>query len=134
LPPRPSRPPAWVRPLEKWNRSRVPRFGAEGEQGDASTQRPALDKLTPEFTFSSAAKGSRGDWQVPAKPLLCQMQGASTFAPNGGILLSVHSDSSEWTKKAKEILERTGAQDIASTGEASSDQGKSDRPVAREVA
>src|SRR5450631_3909665 len=53
---------------------------------------------------------------------------------DGGILLSVHSDSSEWTKKAKEILERTGAQDIASTGESSSDQGKSDKPVRREVA
>jgi len=52
----------------------------------------------------------------------------------GGILLSVHSDNSEWTKKAKEILERTGAQDISSTGEASSDHGKSDRPVKREVA
>jgi hypothetical protein len=37
-------------------------------------------------------------------------------------------------KKAKEILERTGAQDIASTGEASSDHGKSDKPVRREVA
>src|SRR5437016_9568219 len=35
----------------------------------------------------------------------------------GGILLSVHSDSSEWTKRAKEILEQTGAQDISSTGE-----------------
>jgi hypothetical protein len=53
---------------------------------------------------------------------------------DGGILLSVHSDSSEWTKKAKEILERTGAQDIASTGEANSDQGKSDKPVRREIA
>src|ERR1019366_7143674 len=53
---------------------------------------------------------------------------------DGGILLSVHSDSSEWTKKAKEILERTGAQDIASTGEANSDQGKSDKPVRHEVA
>ena len=31
---------------------------------------------------------------------------------DGGILLSVHSDNSEWTKRAKEILERTGAQDI----------------------
>ena len=28
---------------------------------------------------------------------------------DGGILLSVHSDDSAWTKKAKEILERTGA-------------------------
>lgn len=35
----------------------------------------------------------------------------------GGILLSVHSDNAEWTKRAKEILERTGAQDISSTGE-----------------
>src|SRR6266516_880012 len=34
----------------------------------------------------------------------------------GGILLSVHSDNSEWTKKAKAILERTGAEDISSTG------------------
>ncbi|MGA8430559.1 MAG: quinol:electron acceptor oxidoreductase subunit ActD [Candidatus Sulfotelmatobacter sp.] len=37
---------------------------------------------------------------------------------DGGILLSVHSDSSEETKKAKDILQRTGAQDISSTGEA----------------
>jgi hypothetical protein len=49
----------------------------------------------------------------------------------GGILLSVHSDNSEWTKRAKEILERTGAQDIASTGEASADYAKSDKPHSR---
>ena len=41
---------------------------------------------------------------------------------DGGILLSVHSDSSEETKRAKEILERTGAQDISSTGEARGDK------------
>ncbi len=51
---------------------------------------------------------------------------------DGGILLSVHSDDSEWTKKAKEILERTGAQDISSTGEATGD--KAGKPVVREVA
>jgi len=39
-------------------------------------------------------------------------------------LLSVHSDSSDWTKRAKQILEETGAQDISSTGEASSDKAK----------
>jgi hypothetical protein len=50
---------------------------------------------------------------------------------NGGILLSVHSDSSEWTKRAKEILERTGAQDISSTGESSADFERSDRPLPR---
>jgi len=41
---------------------------------------------------------------------------------SGGILLSVHSDSSDWTKRAKQILEETGAQDISSTGEASADK------------
>jgi hypothetical protein len=51
---------------------------------------------------------------------------------DGGILLSVHSDSSEWTSKAKKILDATGAQDIASTGEASSGhiRGDKDRAVA----
>jgi hypothetical protein len=51
---------------------------------------------------------------------------------DGGILLSVHSDSSEETKRAKDILERTGAQDVSSTGEASGDKS----PVAsrRDVA
>jgi hypothetical protein len=49
----------------------------------------------------------------------------------GGILLSVHSDSSEWTKRAKEVLQRTGAQDISSTGEASSDYAKNDKPLPR---
>jgi hypothetical protein len=41
---------------------------------------------------------------------------------DGGILLSVHSDSSDETKRAKDILERTGAQDISSTGEAHGDK------------
>ena len=49
----------------------------------------------------------------------------------GGILLSVHSDSSDWRKKAKAILERTGANDISSSGEASADFAKSDRPLPR---
>jgi hypothetical protein len=46
---------------------------------------------------------------------------------NGGILLSVHSDSSDQTKLAKEILERTGAQDISSTGEAGSQKTPTSR-------
>src|SRR5439155_4855008 len=49
----------------------------------------------------------------------------------GGILLSVHCDDSKWTKKAKEILERTGAQDISSAGEAGADYAKSDKPLPR---
>jgi len=45
---------------------------------------------------------------------------------DGGILLSVHCDDSEWTKKAKSILEDTGARDVSSTGEASADSGPTD--------
>jgi hypothetical protein len=37
---------------------------------------------------------------------------------DGGIPLSVHSETSDEINRAKEILERTGAQDISSTGEA----------------
>ena len=44
---------------------------------------------------------------------------------DGGILLSVHSDNSDWTKRAKEILKSTGAQDISSTGEAGADDDTS---------
>jgi hypothetical protein len=39
----------------------------------------------------------------------------------GGILLSVHVDDSEWENKAKKILEMTGAENIASAGEKSSE-------------
>ena len=47
----------------------------------------------------------------------------------GGILMSVHCDSSDWVKKAKTILDRTGAEDISSAGEVSADFEKSDKPV-----
>ena len=49
----------------------------------------------------------------------------------GGILLSVHCDDSNWTKRAKEILERTGAQDVSSSGEAGADFQKTDKPMPR---
>jgi hypothetical protein len=49
----------------------------------------------------------------------------------GGILISVHCDDSEWTKRAKNILERTGAEDVSSTGEAKADYEKADRPIRR---
>jgi len=38
---------------------------------------------------------------------------------NGGTLLSVHCDTSDQVKRAKEMLQSTGAEDIASSGEAS---------------
>jgi hypothetical protein len=48
----------------------------------------------------------------------------------GGILLSVHCDTSEAIKHAKEVLKQTSAEDITSTGEASVDSKKTDRDVA----
>ena len=50
----------------------------------------------------------------------------------GGMLVSVHADDSEWTRKAKKILEETGAEDISSTGEASADYAESDKPLPRD--
>jgi hypothetical protein len=51
----------------------------------------------------------------------------------GGILLSVHCDTSEEIKRAKEVMERTGGEDISSTGEASVDT-KSDPEAIRKTA
>src|ERR1035437_5589046 len=50
----------------------------------------------------------------------------------GGILVSVHCDNSEWVARAKDILKQTGGEDIASAVEASSDYGKTDKPLARD--
>src|SRR3982075_4260532 len=50
---------------------------------------------------------------------------------DGGILVSVHCEDSEWKKRAKQILEATGAQDISATSEASSDDVKVDRDLRR---
>jgi len=53
---------------------------------------------------------------------------------DGGILLSVHCDDSSWTKRAKKILEDTGAENVSSTGEASSDIDATDKPYPRRSA
>ncbi|HEX4772208.1 MAG TPA: general stress protein [Bryobacteraceae bacterium] len=47
----------------------------------------------------------------------------------GGILVSVHCDNSDWVKRAKEVLKETGAEDVASSGEASGDYAVSDKPL-----
>ncbi len=49
----------------------------------------------------------------------------------GGILISVHADDSDWARKAKEILERTRAQDVSSSGEARADFAQTDKPLPR---
>ena len=50
---------------------------------------------------------------------------------HGGILLSVHADNSEWTKRAEAVLKETGATDISSTGETKGDVDNTDRPMTR---
>src|ERR1700674_5187946 len=49
----------------------------------------------------------------------------------GGILVSVHCDTSEEVKRGKDILQRTGAEDISSAGEASADV--KDKTDARDI-
>ena len=49
----------------------------------------------------------------------------------GKILMSVHCDNSEWVGRAKDILKRTGAEDVSSTGESGGDFAKSDKPRVR---
>jgi len=47
----------------------------------------------------------------------------------GGILMSVHCDNSDWTDRAKELMKQTGAEDISSSGEASADFAETDKPL-----
>jgi hypothetical protein len=49
----------------------------------------------------------------------------------GGILLSVHCDTSDEIKRAKEIMKNAGAEDISATGESSSDYPSSEPHVRR---
>ena len=49
----------------------------------------------------------------------------------GGILVSVHCDNSEWVGKAKNILKNAGGEDVASSGEAAADYEKTDKPLSR---
>ena len=50
---------------------------------------------------------------------------------HGGILVSVHCDSDEWASKAKDLLQRSGAEDVSTSGEATADYGQSDKPLPR---
>lgn len=47
---------------------------------------------------------------------------------DGGILLSVHCDDSDWEDKAKSILEESEATDVGSKSQASADYPTGDRP------
>ena len=49
----------------------------------------------------------------------------------GGILLSVHADNHEWAGKAKAILHRTGAEDVAAASEERGDFANASKPMTR---
>jgi hypothetical protein len=49
----------------------------------------------------------------------------------GGILLSVHCDNSDWVKRAKDILKQTGGQYVASAGEKAGDFANAPKPMPR---
>jgi hypothetical protein len=49
----------------------------------------------------------------------------------GAILLSVHCESSDEVKRAKDLMRGTGAEDISSTGESSADYATADPQVRR---
>jgi hypothetical protein len=49
----------------------------------------------------------------------------------GGILLSVHADNSDWVKRAKDLLVQTGAQDIGTAGEKHGDFANAEKPMPR---
>lgn len=49
----------------------------------------------------------------------------------GKVLLSVHCDNSDWVGRAKDVLERTGAQSVSSAGEKSADYAETDKPRTR---
>jgi Protein of unknown function (DUF3341) len=40
-----------------------------------------------------------------------------TRLTKGGILVSVHADNNDWSRKAKEILKKSGAEDISEVGD-----------------
>jgi hypothetical protein len=50
---------------------------------------------------------------------------------NGGILLSVHCDNSDWAKRAKEILEQSGGTEISTSSEAKADFAATEKPLPR---
>ena len=52
----------------------------------------------------------------------------------GGILLSVHCDSSEWCERAQKSLKDTGARYISSASESAADYATTDKPTPREPA
>ena len=50
---------------------------------------------------------------------------------DGGLLVSVHCDNSDWVKRSKALMKATGAEHISSAGEAGADYATADKPAPR---
>jgi len=49
----------------------------------------------------------------------------------GGMLLSVHCDNNDWVRRAKKVLDITGAQHVGSAGDKAGDFGNTGKPMPR---
>jgi len=49
----------------------------------------------------------------------------------GGVLMSVHCDTADWVRRAKEVMKQTGGQDVGVEGEKAGDYANADKPMPR---
>jgi hypothetical protein len=61
-------------------------------------------------------EGLRGRWLASGSPSY-EAKRYETRLTKGGILVSVHADNNDWSRKAKEILKKSGAEDISEVGD-----------------
>jgi H+/gluconate symporter-like permease len=110
--------------------------------GLVSTQTVALPDLAPLVAagpvlaaLAGAGAGGALGWMVGLLAgLSVPVYVAKRYAGRirrGGILLSVHCDNQEWSKRARKTLEDTGARNISSAAEAAADFGTTDKPTER---
>jgi hypothetical protein len=108
----------------------------------ASTQNVTVPNLAPLVAagpvlaaLAGAGAGGLLGWVVGLLAGVCLPEYvAKRYAGRirrGGILMSVHCDSREWSDRAKKALKSTGARNISSTSESAADYGTTDQPTER---
>lgn len=108
----------------------------------ASTQNVTIPNLGPLVAagpvlaaLAGAGAGGALGWLLGLLAGLCVTEYvAKRYAGRirrGGILMSVHCDSREWSDRAKMALKSTGARNISSASESAADYGTTDQPTER---
>jgi hypothetical protein len=90
-------------------------------------KQPGLDGVSAEDYIRRVHQFDLGIPEFEAKRYESRLQ-------KGGILLSVHCDTSDEINRAKTELKATGAEDVSSTGESSVDAKEVDRDAAAKAA